>query len=186
MCAHLQGQVLNTAKLGSSLNLTGPAIRARLEFLEEALFVRLLPSWEGNLKKRLVKAPKLYLRDSGLCHALLGIESLDDLLAHPVWGASWEAYCIESICTVMDGWHASFFRSSNGAEMDLVLEKGSRRKAFEFKASSAPSVGKGFHSALADLAPETCHLVSFVDSPYPIAPKVTVSSLVDCLAQIQE
>ena len=89
MCAHLQSQVLNAAKLGASLDLAGPSVRARLDFLQEALFVRLLPPWEGNLKKRLIKSPKLYIRDSGLCHALLGIGSVDDLLGHPVFGSSW-------------------------------------------------------------------------------------------------
>ena len=101
MCAHLQGQVLNAAKLGASLDLSGPTVRARLNFLQEALFVRLLHPWDGNLKKRLVRSPKLYIRDSGLCHALLAVASVEDLLGHPVFGSSWEAFCIETICASM-------------------------------------------------------------------------------------
>jgi predicted AAA+ superfamily ATPase len=181
MGAHLQGQLLNAAKLGGSLDLSGPAIRTRLNFLVEALFLRLLPPWEGNLKKRLVKSPKLYIRDTGLTHTLLNIESLNDLMAHPVWGASWEAYCIESICSTMVHWQASFYRTTGGAELDLVLEKGQRRLCFEFKASSVPTPGKGFYSAVEDLDPEHCYVVGFVEQPYPLAKRITVCNLLDCL-----
>jgi predicted AAA+ superfamily ATPase len=185
MCAHLQGQILNAAELGASLDLTGPAVRARLEFLSSALLVRLLPSWEGNLKKRLIKAPKLYLRDTGLCHALLGIESVDDLLGHPGFGASWEAWCVEALCSSMPGWKASFYRSSGGAELDLILERGRRRLAFEFKASSAPSAGKGLYSAMADLEPEHCFVVGFIEGSYPLARNVSACGLRECIGLIQ-
>lgn len=185
MCAHLQGQILNAAKLGSSLDLTGPAVRARLEFLSSALLVRLLPSWEGNLKKRLVKAPKLYIRDTGVCHALLGIESVNDLLGHPGFGPSWEAFCVEALCSSAPEWKASFYRTSGGAELDLVLERGSRRLAFEFKATSAPSAGKGLFSALDDLKPERCFVVGLINESYPLAKDVTACGLRECIEHVR-
>ena len=186
MCAHLQGQVLNAAKLGSSLDLTGPAIRSRLDFLQEALFIRLLAPWSGNLKKRLIKSPKMYIRDTGLCHTLLGIGSADDLLGHPGFGASWEALCVETLCSSFPSWMPSFYRTSGGAEFDLVLEHGTRRLAFEFKASSAPSLTKGFYSAKEDLEPEHCYVVSLVDGSYPLARDVSVCGLPECVALIQK
>ncbi len=181
MCAHLQGQILNAAKLGASLDLTGSAIRSRLEFLQEALLVRLLPPWAGNLKKRLVKSPKLYIRDSGLCHALLGIGTVDELLGHPTFGSSWEGLCVEALCSSFPDWRASFYRSSGGAELDLVLERGSRSFAFEFKASSSPTMTKGGFSAIADLKPEHAFLVGMIDGSYPIAPGITACGIRECI-----
>jgi hypothetical protein len=181
MCAHLQGQVLNAAKLGASLDLSGPAVRARLDFLQEALFIRLLPPWHGNLKKRLIKSPKLHIRDSGLCHALLGVSSVEDLLGHPVFGSSWEAFSAETICASLPGWKPSFYRTSNGAELDLVLERGSRRLTFECKASGAPAVTKGFHSAVEDISPEHSYVVSLIDGEYPLAHDVTACGLRECV-----
>jgi len=181
MIAHLQGQILNAAKLGTSLDLVGQAVRARLDFLQEALFVRLLPPWEGNLTKRLIKSPKLYIRDSGLNHSLLGIDGVEALLGHPVFGASWEAFCVETLTVSFPDWTPSFYCSSGGAEIDLVLERGSRRLAFEFKASSAPSPTRGFHSALADLEPEQAYLVGILEGSYPAGAKVTACGIRECV-----
>jgi predicted AAA+ superfamily ATPase len=181
MCAHLQAQVLNAAKLGASLDLSGPAVRSRLEFLQEALFVRLLPPCEGNLKKRLVKAPKLYIRDTGLCHALLGLASVDDLLGHPDFGSSWEAFCVETLCSSFPDWRPSFYRSSGGAELDLVLERNSRTLAFECKASSAPSPTRGFYSALDDLVPEHSYVVGLIEGSYPLGQSVTACGIRECV-----
>jgi uncharacterized protein len=186
MCAHLQGQVLNAAKLGASLDLSGPAVRSRLDFLREALFVRLLPPWSGNLKKRLIKSPKLYFRDSGLCHALLNIRTVDDLLGHPAFGSSWEAFCVETLCASLPDWRPSFYRTSNGAELDLVLESGARRLAFECKASAAPSLNKGFRSAVEDLTPEHSFVVSLIDGEYPLDRGVTACGLKECVNLTRE
>lgn len=185
MCAHLQGQVLNASKLGASLDLTGPAVRSRLEFLQEALFVRLLPPWAGNAKKRLVKAPKLYIRDTGLGHALLQIGSVDALLGHPVFGSSFEAFCVEAICASLPDWRPSFYRSAGGAELDLVMERGSRILAFECKASSAPTLTRGFYAALEDLEPEHSYVVCLIDSSFPLAPNVTACGLKECLGALR-
>jgi len=186
MCAHLQGQILNAAKLGASLDLTGPAIRTRLEFLQEALFVRLLLPWEGNLKKRLIKSPKIYIRDTGLCHALLGVESVDALLGHPGFGASWEAFCVETLCSTLPGWRASYYRTAGGAELDLIVERGSRRIAFECKASSAPILTKGLYTALDDLVPEHCYVVCLIEGTYPLAHNVTACGIRECVRLILE
>jgi hypothetical protein len=184
MCAHLQGQILNAAKLGASLELSGPAVKARLEFLQEALFIRLIPPWGGNAKKRLIKAPKLYIRDSGLGHALLQIGSVNDLLGHPVFGSSFEAFCVEAICASLPDWRPSFYRSSGGAELDLVMERGSRRLAFECKASSAPTLTKGFHSALEDLKPERSFVVCLIEGSYPLARGVAACGLRECIGAL--
>ena len=138
MVAHLQGQTLNSSKIAESLGISPPSLRRWLDFMEQSLLLRQLPSWEGNVKKRLVKAPKLYVRDTGLANSLLGISDLDSLLGHPEWGAQWEARVVESCCAWSDGSTASFYRTSNGSEVDLVLEKGPRRVLIEAKASSAP------------------------------------------------
>lgn len=185
MTAHLQGQILNAAKLGTSLDLVGQAVRARLDFLQEALFVRLLPPWEGNLKKRLIKSPKLYIRDSGICHNLLGIDSVESLLGHPVFGSSWEAFCVETLTVSFPDWTPSFYRSSGGAELDLVLERGNRRFAFEFKASSAPSPTRGFHSALADLESERAYLVGILEGSYPAGANVTACGIRECVELVR-
>ncbi len=186
MCAHLQGQVLNLSKLGASLGLSAPAVRARLEFLQEALLLRSLSPFEGNLKKRLVKSPKLYLRDSGICHSLLSIGSVDELLGHPAFGASWEGYCVEALCAAFPDLNPSFYRTGAGAKIDLVLEKGHRRFAFEFKVSSAPAATRGFHSALGDIEPEHAFLVGLIEGEYPVAPQVSACGLRECLAMVRE
>jgi len=186
MIAHLQGQILNAAKLGASLDLSGQAIRARLDFLQEALFLRLLPPWEGNLKKRLVKSPKVYIRDSGLTHSLLGIDGVEALLGHPVFGSSWEAFCIETLIVSFPEWIPSFYRSSGGAEIDLVLERGVHRLAFEFKASSAPNPTRGFHSALADLEPDNAYLVGIMEGSYPISATLTACGILECVELVRK
>jgi predicted AAA+ superfamily ATPase len=126
------------------------------------------------LKKRLVKSPKVYLRDSGILHTLLGLETEPDLRGHPVFGTSWEGFALEQILDQYPGWAASHYRTSTGVELDLILEKGRRRIAFEFKASSAPDVTRGFHQAIADLKPEHTYIVAPVEQSYPIGNHVTI------------
>lgn len=119
--------------------------------------VRQLQPYSANLGKRLVKSPKIYLRDSGLLHALLGIESMEDLLGHPVVGASWEGWVIEQVLSAIPStWRPSFYRTSAGAELDLVLERPGRRRplALEIKRSLAPALSRGFWNALEDLGAE--------------------------------
>ncbi len=174
MLAHHHGQLLNKSQLGQSLDVTHATVGHHLDMLAQTYMVRSLPPLLPNLKKRLVKSPKVYLRDSGLLHALLGLESREDLRGHPVFGASWEGFALEQVLHAHPGWRASHFRTATGVELDLVLEKGRRRLAFEFKASSAPSPTRGFHQAISDVEPEHTFIVAPVDQAYPIADAVTV------------
>jgi predicted AAA+ superfamily ATPase len=174
MLAHHHGQLLNKSQLGQSLDVTHATVGHHLDMLAQTYMVRSLPPLLPTLKKRLVKSPKVYLRDSGLLHALLGLESEDDLRGHPVFGASWEGFALEQVIHAYPGWRASHFRTATGVELDLVLEKGSRRIAFEFKASSAPTPTRGFHQAISDVEPEHTFIVAPVDQSYPIAKAVTV------------
>ncbi len=139
--------------------------------------LRVLLPYTNNTKKRLVKSPKVYLRDSGILHALLGIENQQELFGHPVYGASWEGYVIENIVTQLPRWKTSFFRTSNGAEMDLVLEKGPKRIAVEVKSSTSPIVSKGFWTSIETIQPDATYIVAPVDSAYPIAERVNVVPL---------
>ncbi|MEM1159373.1 MAG: ATP-binding protein [Pseudomonadota bacterium] len=154
MLAHVQGGLLNASTLARGLGVTGKTVASYLDLLVDLLLVRRLPPWSGNSGKRLTKAPKVYVRDSGLVHALLGLETLDDLLGHPVAGGSWEGHVIESLLTAApDGTAATFYRSSGGAECDLVLELPGQSEvwAIEIKRSLAPRPSRGFWNAAEDV-----------------------------------
>lgn len=184
MLAHLHGQMWNASRLASGFGVTAPTVQHYLEILEATYMVRRLPPLHVNLGKRLVKSPKIYLRDSGLLHALLGIRSLDELAGHPVVGPSWEGWVLEQIAQLLSPqWALSFYRTATGAEMDIVAERGGRRIGFEIKLSSAPSLSKGFWSAMKDLQLEQAHVVAPVETGYPIAEKVEVLPAKD-LAQL--
>nr|WP_201247222.1 DUF4143 domain-containing protein [Halochromatium salexigens] len=120
------------------MDLSVPTLKRYLALLEQTYMIRLLPPFETNLKKRLVRSPKLYLRDTGVLHALLEIEDFDQLLANPQVGESWEAFVIEQVVTALPRWRPSFVRTGNGAEIDLLLERGGQRRVFEIKLSKAP------------------------------------------------
>lgn len=175
MLAHLHGQMWNASRLASGFGVSAPTVQHYLEILEATYMVRRLPPLHVNLGKRLVKSPKIYLRDSGLLHALLGIRSLDELAGHPVVGPSWEGWVLEQIAQLLSPqWQLSFYRTATGAEMDVVAERGERRIGFEIKFSSAPSLSKGFWSAMKDLQLEQAYVVAPVETGYPIAEKVEV------------
>lgn len=153
MCAHLQGQVINYAKLGTSLGVSANTIKKYLHILVETFMMRLLPPYHQNLQKRLVKSPKLYLRDSGIVHSLLEIENYSQLLGHPVYGFSFEGLMIENLIANHPKYTPYFYRTARGDEIDLLLVKGTHKLAFEIKASSAPEVESGFWRALGDVGP---------------------------------
>jgi hypothetical protein len=145
--------------------------------LEHTFVLRVLKPYAMNLKKRLIKSPKVYIRDTGLLHGLLGIESQNDLLGHPAYGASWESFAIENIISLMPGWKTSFYRTSSGVEIDLILEKGRRRIAVEFKASSAPTVGRGFWNAIDELGIKDAWIIAPVTDAYPIKNNAMVAPI---------
>lgn len=186
MLAHLHGQVLNASKLGTSLGISHTTVRSHLDLLSQTFMVRLLEPFEANLKKRLVKSPKVYLRDSGLLHSLLEIDDEGDLLAHPILGESWEGLVIENVIANLPGWQASFYRTSEGAEIDLILTRGQKRIAIECKAATAPTVSRGFWSALEDIQADEAWIVAPVDAAYPLRQGVMVSPLGELLARLGE
>lgn len=184
MLAHLHGQMWNASRLASGFGVSAPTVQHYLEILEATYMVRRLPPLQVNLGKRLVKSPKIYLRDSGLLHALLGIRSLDELAGHPVVGPSWEGWVLEQIAQLLSPqWTLSFYRTATGAEIDVVAERGERKIGFEIKLSSAPSLSKGFWFAMKDLQLEQAYVVAPVETGYPIAEKVEVFPAKD-LAQL--
>ncbi|MCP4601003.1 MAG: ATP-binding protein [Proteobacteria bacterium] len=179
MCAHVHGSLLNASKLADSLGVSSHTIRSYLDLLEHTFMMRVLLPDASNLKKRLVKSPKVYIRDSGILHALLAIRTFDDLLSHPVLGASFEGFAMENILAFASGWEPSFYRTAAGAEIDLILRKGRRALAFEFKSSTAPKVSKGFWNALDDIKPERAYVVAPVKEPYPTKGGVMVIPLTE-------
>ncbi|MBX5463864.1 MAG: ATP-binding protein [Steroidobacteraceae bacterium] len=172
MLAHNQSGLLNASRLATSLELSSPTVTRYIDLLVDLLLVRRLPPFHANAGKRLVKSPKVYVRDSGLVHALLGLRTFDDLLGHPVSGASWEGFVLESLLSAApSSATASFYRTTAGAEMDLVLELGGRagRWAIEIKRGLAPTLTKGFHMARKDLAPTKTFVVYSGTERYPLA-----------------
>ena len=176
LLAHYHGQTLNHAKLAEAMQIAVATLRKYLAILEQTCMLRLLPPSEANLKKRLVKSPKVYLRDAGILHALLEIETYDDLLAHPSNGASWEGHALENVIAAMPRHRPSFVRTSNGAEVDLLMERGRGREVFEFKLSKSPKPSRGFFELIKDLGPERAWLVAPVDEPYRYSEQITVAS----------
>jgi len=155
MLAHNQSELLNTANLARALAIDNKTVARYLDLLVDLLLVRRLQPWHHNAGKRLVKSPKVYVRDSGIVHALLRLPTREDVLGHPVAGGSWEGFVVESLLAAApEGTDATFYRTSAGAEIDLVLTlPGDVLWAIEIKRGSAPKVGRGFHQACADLSP---------------------------------
>lgn len=180
MLAHQQGSLLNAAALARALAVDGKTIANYLDLLVDLLLVRRLQPWHDNVKKRLVKSPKVYVRDSGLVHALLGIEDQEVLLGHPVAGGSWEGLAIESlIAAAPEGTEAYFFRTSAGAEIDLLLQRPGERKpwAIEIKRGLSPKLERGFHYACETVEPLQRRVVYGGSERFPLAKNVDAMSL---------
>jgi predicted AAA+ superfamily ATPase len=180
MLAHNQGTLLNASRLASGLSVSAPTISTYIDLLVDLLLVRRLLPLHTNIGKRLVKSPKVYVRDSGLVHALLGIADHNGLSGHPVVGPSWEGFAIENILEVVpDQTMASFYRTAAGAEIDLVLELpgGQGLWAIEIKRSLAAKIEKGFHLACEDLRPARRIVVYPGKENYPIGPGVEAIGL---------
>ena len=179
MLAHRQGGLLNLAQLGKSLMADTKTVSRYLDLLVDLLLVRRLLPWHSNLGKRLVKAPKVYIRDSGLVHALLGIGDFDGLLGHPVVGASWEGFALENLLDAAPfNTVPGFYRSSNGAEVDLLLDvPGQGLWAIEIKRAANARPQRGFHSACDDIQPVRRLLVHAGDERYPVGDAVEAVGL---------
>ena len=175
MIAHYHGQVWNGSEFARALGTSEPTARNYLDILAGAFMVRVLPAWYENLKKRQVKAPKIYVRDSGLLHALLGIEKREQLQGHPKVGASWEGFALEQILALC-GYHARtayFWRTHAGAELDLQLEIHGRRYGFEFKRSDAPGTGRSMRVAVSDLGLHHLYVVYPGSVTYALDSEIT-------------
>lgn len=181
MLAHLQGSVLNVAQLARNLGVDSKTANAYLDLLTDLLLVRRLQPWHANVGKRLVRSPKVYIRDSGLTHALLDITSPDALLSHPVIGGSWEGFVVEQLLSVApEGTSGYYYRTSGGAEIDLLLMlPGGELWAIEIKRSIRPKLDRGFHSAAQDLKPARSFVVYPGAESYPVTDSVRATSLHD-------
>lgn len=184
MCAHSHGQILNATKLGASLGISHHTIKSYIDILSETFLLRILEPYSSNLKKRLVKSPKIYIRDSGLLHALLDINSHNDLLGHTVYGTSWEGFALETIISMTPDWRHYFYRTSTGVELDLVMVRGERKIAIEFKVATSPKPGKGFWIAIRDLEISETYIVSPVNDSYPIENGVQIQTLSGVLKKL--
>jgi uncharacterized protein len=184
MLAHSHGQVLNSSKLADSMGVSSHTIRKYIDLLEQTFIVRVLAPYVGNIKKRLLKSPKVYIRDTGILHSLLNIDTMQDLFANPIYGSSFEGFVIENILVQLPRWQASYYRTSNGAEIDLILTKGSRTIVVEIKSSTSPKVSKSFWSSIEHIAPDQAVIIAPVTDEYPIAENVLVKPLHLFIAQI--
>jgi uncharacterized protein len=183
MVAHIHGNTLNMNNLAKSLELTSTTIKKYLAFLEEAFLIRQLQSYSQNIKKRLVKSPKIYIRDSGILHYLLGIDNMDSLQGNPIIGNSWEGYAIEQICQLLpERIQPYYYRTHQGAECDLVLVKsGKPIKGIEIKYTSSPKLSKGNLQSFEDLGTTDNYIITPNSDNYLISKNVRVCNLKDFL-----
>lgn len=187
MLAHRHGGLHNAATIAQSLGVDGKTVAAYLDLFVDLLLVRRLEPWHENVGKRLVKSPKIYLRDSGLLHALLGIETDEGLLGHPACGASWEGFVIENVLSVLpEGSQAYFFRTAAGAEIDLVLQFPKERWAVEIKRSLSPAPTKGFHLGCEDLDASERWVVYPGEESYPLNPETQTIPLAKLIQKLEE
>ena len=189
MLAHSQGTLLNASKFASGLSISAPTVASYIDLFVDLLLIRRLRPFHGNLRKRLVKSPKIYVRDSGLVHALLGIGDHNALAGHPVVGASWEGFVIENLLSAAPPLtKASFYRTSAGAEIDLVLEPSGERGlwAIEIKYGLMPNLSKGFHHARADLRPKRTFIVYSGSERYPKTAEIEAIGLREMAATLAE
>ena len=179
MTAHYHGQVWNTAELARSMSVNPNTTRHYLDILSGSYILRVLPPWHENLKKRQVKSPKVYLRDSGLLHFLLGINEMTDLRAHPRYGASWEGFALEQTLSVFGDRDAYFWNTLRGAELDLLLLRNGRRLGFEFKCTDAPTMTRSMHIALEDLQLDKLYVIYPGKDRYPMHARVEAYPLME-------
>ena len=173
MLAHYHGQTWNGAELARALGVSAPTVRHYLDSLTDSLMVRQLQPWFANVGTRQVKSPKIYLRDSGLLHRLLGLTTTTDLLGHPKVGASWEGFVIEQLLTLLETRDAWFWGTHQGAEIDLLAEIAGQRVAFEVKRTDQPRMSPSVRTALDALSLDHVYVVHAGDQVFPLADRVT-------------
>ena len=189
MLAHLQGAPLNAANIAKSLAVSGKTVAAYLDLMVDLLLVRRLQPYHINISKRLVKSPKVYLRDSGLLHTLLRLDDAEDVLSHPVAGESWEGFVIENLIrSAPERTEISYYRTSAGAEIDLVMDLGGKHGvwAIEIKRSTAPKISKGFHISVNDIKPAKAFIVYAGNDRYPKAQNIEAIGLNELCCLLKE
>lgn len=186
MLALSQGTTINLTKLGGNLAVSGTTVRHYIDVLSDLFLVRQLRPWHGNSRKRLVKTPKIFVRDSGIVHTLAGIRDINDITSHPLYGASWEGFVIEQITQHLPyGAQCSFYGSSDGMEIDLVIENlKSGTLAIEIKRTLSPSVSKGFRVACEEIDAQEQYYVIPEGEPYPLDKQTTAIGLSEFLKQL--
>lgn len=188
MLAHLQGTTLNHSQLARNLDISSPTVHNYLDLLVDLLLVRRLQPWISNEGKRLVKSPKVYVRDSGIAHALVNIADYNTLVSHPIAGGSWEGFVIENILSILP-YHIRpyYYRSQAGAEIDLVLEISNREKwAIEIKRSAMPTIGKGFHIAAEDIKATRRYVVYAGQDKFSLGKGVVAISLGELMEEVMK
>lgn len=179
MLAHYHGQIWNAGEPARALAITQPTVRKYLDLLTDAFMIRQLSPWHENLRKRQVKSPKVYVRDSGLLHQLLGISEEKDLLTHPKVGASWEGFAIEQVLSIVENQATYFWATHQGAEIDLVLVRGNRKLGIECKRADAPQINKSIRIALKDLDLQHLFIIYPGSTRFPLSDDVTVVPISD-------
>ena len=177
MLAHFHGQVWNATELGRSMDVSVTAVNRYRDLLAGTFMIRMLPPWSESLGKRIVKSPKVYLRDSGILHYLLGLEEMQELPMHPRYGASWEGFALEQTLLAHGERQAYFYSTRRGAELDLMLLRRGRRWGFEFKCTDAPRTTKSMHIVIEDLGLERLWVVYPGDREYPLTDTITALPL---------
>lgn len=185
MIAHYHGQVWNASEIARSLQLSQSTIQRYLEIFHGAYLLRILPPWFVNVGKRVVKSPRVYFRDSGLLHALLGVGTLRELQGHPKLGASWEGFALEQVLRVTGSRHASFWSTHGGAEMDLLLTGGSRPIGIEFKYTSVPRRSRSMTESQRDLGLERIYVIYPGEKRFPIGENMEALSLPALLEEMK-
>jgi uncharacterized protein len=186
MLAHGQGTLLNQSGMAAGLAVSTPTVGRYVDLLVDLMLVRRLRPWSGNVGKRLVRTPKTYVRDSGITHALLDLETWNDVVGHPVAGPSWEGFVIENLIATAGGARLPFFyRTEDGAEVDLLFERaGKVEMIIEIKHSTAPEVSRGFHSARATLKPKQSYLLHGGTGTWPVDKNITAIGLRDLMGRL--
>lgn len=185
MFAHSSGQVINKQKIGSSLGISSHTVTDYTDILEQTYMLRTLSPFMKNLKKRIIKSHKVYIRDTGILHSLIEIETMNDLFSHPIFGQSWESFVVEQVLSSIENVSSYFYRNSNGNEIDLILEKKNKLIAVEVKSSASPEVTKGFFIALKDLKINDAWIIAPVDDKYPISESISVAPLTEFISYLK-
>jgi predicted AAA+ superfamily ATPase len=184
MLANNHGQLFNSTRIGNSLGISHNTIRNYLDFFDKSYLIRTLRPYEINLNKRLTRSPRVFIRDSGILHSLLEIDSFNQLLGHPVFGQSWEGYAIENIIDMVEGWDTWFYRTATGCEIDLILIKGLHKLGFECKASTAPVIAKGTYIAMEDIGLDELFVVAPVQKQYQMTKNIIVGNILDAIKYV--